>query len=234
MSSTYAEPLAVLARGLDDLATIDPGYRTTGEQKDLLVGLSRVHHPRRRPSGCGCLRSPTTSPRRPAPGRPRTGWRTRPGSTSARYGALSVLAEALDERWTEVGTAVAAGAVERRRRLTSSSRPSTRSRTSLDDETRCEGRGPPDRARPAASGRASCARLGRGLLEVLAPEIADEVEYQTPGRRGEAVPRRDQAEHPRPRRRDQRHHRPDPRPRTHTGSSTYLDAYTIPASSPVG
>ena len=29
MSSTYAEPLEVLERGLDELARIDPSYRTT-------------------------------------------------------------------------------------------------------------------------------------------------------------------------------------------------------------
>ncbi len=41
MSSTYAEPLEVIERGLDELAAIDPGYRTTDEQKNLLVRLSR-------------------------------------------------------------------------------------------------------------------------------------------------------------------------------------------------
>ena len=42
MSTTYAEPLARIEGGLDDLAAIAPEFRTTGEKQDLLVGLSRV------------------------------------------------------------------------------------------------------------------------------------------------------------------------------------------------
>ena len=42
MPSMYASPLEVVERGLDELATIDPGYRTTAEKQAALVGLSRV------------------------------------------------------------------------------------------------------------------------------------------------------------------------------------------------
>ena len=56
------------------------------------------------------LAASETSPRRPAPGRPRTGSPTPPGTPRQRS-ALSGLAEALDERWTQVGAALAEGAV---------------------------------------------------------------------------------------------------------------------------
>ena len=42
MSTTYAEPLARINGGLDDLAGIAPEFRGTGEKQELLVGLSRV------------------------------------------------------------------------------------------------------------------------------------------------------------------------------------------------
>ncbi|MBF4764336.1 DUF222 domain-containing protein [Nocardioides islandensis] len=42
MSSTYAAPLDAVERALDDLATIAPDYRSTGEKKDALVRLSRI------------------------------------------------------------------------------------------------------------------------------------------------------------------------------------------------
>jgi hypothetical protein len=42
MSSTYGEPFARLQECLDELAAIDPVYRTTEEKREALVGLSRV------------------------------------------------------------------------------------------------------------------------------------------------------------------------------------------------
>ncbi len=87
-----------------------------------------------------------------------------------------MLAEALDERWTEVGAALVEGAVyvaqahvivEALDALPAS----------LDAETRAK-------AEAHLVGQAGhfgpkeLRRLGRGLLEVVAPEIADEAEYQ--------------------------------------------------------
>src|SRR5215210_3400049 len=110
MSSTYAEPLAVLARGLDDLAAIDPGYRTTGEQKDLLVGLSRfitrAEAERMRVLAVADDIAVETGSRSTAH------WLA--DATHDNPGALrrlSVLADALEERWTEVGVALASGVV---------------------------------------------------------------------------------------------------------------------------
>src|SRR6188768_513688 len=42
MSSTYTEPLDLVERGLDELASIGPEFRTVEEKQELLLRLSRV------------------------------------------------------------------------------------------------------------------------------------------------------------------------------------------------
>ena len=42
MSSTYAEPLDRLERGLDELAAISPEFRIVGEKQEFLLRISRV------------------------------------------------------------------------------------------------------------------------------------------------------------------------------------------------
>ena len=42
MSSTYAEPLDLVERGLDELAAISPEFRSTRERKDFLVRVARI------------------------------------------------------------------------------------------------------------------------------------------------------------------------------------------------
>ena len=84
MSSMYAEPLEVLERGLDVLARIDPGYRTAREQQDVLVGLSRFIA-RAEAERMRVLAVADDIARRPARGRPHTGWPTPPETTSAPY-----------------------------------------------------------------------------------------------------------------------------------------------------
>ena len=41
MSSTYAEPLDRSMRGLDELASIGPEFRTVAERQELLLRVSR-------------------------------------------------------------------------------------------------------------------------------------------------------------------------------------------------
>ena len=110
MSSTYAEPLEVIERGLDELAAIDPGYRTTDSAGPAGPALADLIADARR-SGCGC--SSTSDDIAEATGARSTAhWladATRDDIGPVRR--LSVLAEALDERWTEVGAALASGAV---------------------------------------------------------------------------------------------------------------------------
>ena len=42
MSSTYASPLDLVERGLDELASIGPEFRSTSERQEFLLRISRV------------------------------------------------------------------------------------------------------------------------------------------------------------------------------------------------
>src|SRR3954467_10558373 len=42
MSSTYAEPLDLVERGLDELAAIGPEFRSVGERREFLLRVARV------------------------------------------------------------------------------------------------------------------------------------------------------------------------------------------------
>src|SRR6476659_10143244 len=42
MSSTYASPLDLVERGLDELASIGPEFRSTGEKQEFLLRVSRL------------------------------------------------------------------------------------------------------------------------------------------------------------------------------------------------
>ena len=42
MSSTYASPLDLVERGLDELASISPEFRTLDETQELLLRISRL------------------------------------------------------------------------------------------------------------------------------------------------------------------------------------------------
>src|SRR5215213_3607405 len=110
MSSTYADPLAVIERALDDLAQINPGYRTVGEQQDWMVRLSRIES--RVVAERMRVMVAADDVAEAIGARSTAHWladATRNDMGPVRR--LSALAEALDQRWTEVGTALAAGAV---------------------------------------------------------------------------------------------------------------------------
>ena len=42
MSSTYAAPLDLVERGLDELAAIGPEFRTIAERREFLLRFARV------------------------------------------------------------------------------------------------------------------------------------------------------------------------------------------------
>jgi hypothetical protein len=230
MSSTYAEPLEVIERGLDDLAQIDPGYRTTGEQKDLLVGLSRFIS--RAEAERMRVLAVADDIAVEAGARSTAHWladATRDNIGPVRR--LSVLAEALDQRWTEVGAALAEGAVNVPQAHVIVEALDALP-ASLDSETRAK-------AEVHLIGQAGhfgpkeLRRLGRGLLEVIAPEIADQAEYQ----RLLAEEKRSRAE-TRLNIRDRGDGSSDitgriPTPVAHR-LKTYVDAHTSPRRSPLG
>src|SRR5215207_1023965 len=230
MSSTYAEPLEVFERGLDDLARIDPGYRTARERQDVLVGLSRfiarAEAERMRVLAVADDIAEATGARSTAH------WladATRNDVGSVRR--LSVLADALDERWTEVGAALAAGLVN-----VPQAHVIVEALHALPADLDVEQRAKAEAYLVGEAGHfrpKELRRLGHGLLEVVAPEIADEAEYQ----RLVAEEKRSRAE-TRLNIRDRRDGTSDitgriPTPIAHR-FKTYLDAYTSARHTPLG
>ncbi len=231
MSSTYAAPLDMVERGLDDLAQIAPEYRTTTEKRDVLVRLSRIaaraEAERMRVLAAADDIAVETGARSTAH------WladatRDNPGAVRR----LSALAEALDERWTEsrhgvgrrcqVNVAQARVIAEALDALPAGLEPETLAKAEaylLGEAARF---GPPQ-----------LRRLAHSLLEVIAPEIADEAEYKRlveEEKRARAATtlsfqrRGDGAT-------DIRARIPD-----HVANrlKTYLDAYTSPRRGPLG
>ena len=230
MSSTYAEPLEVVERGLDELARIDPGYRTVAERQDWMVRLARIESravaERMRVLVAADDVAEATGARSTAH------WladATRNDVVPLRR--LTVLAEALAERWTETGAALAAGLVNLpQARVIVEALDALPA--GLDAELRVK-------AEAYLVGEAGhfgpqqLKRLGLGLLEVVAPEIADEAEYQ----RLLAEEKRSRAE-TRLQLRDRGDGSSDitgriPTPLAHR-LRTYVDAYTSPRRSPLG
>jgi hypothetical protein len=175
MSSTYAAPIERIAEGLDELASIDPTYRTTGEQQDVLVALSRlatrINAEAMRVLAAADDIAVTTGARSTA------AWLA--DATRDAPGALrrtAMLARALEERWTHVGAAVGAGEVN-----LNQARVITEALDALPADL---DPGIRDKAETHLIGKAAefgpraLAKLGERILEVLAPDIAERAEYQ--------------------------------------------------------
>ena len=110
MSSRYAEPFARLHECLDELAAVDPTYRTTAEKQEALVGLSRViaraQAEQQRVLAVADDVAVVTGARSTA------AWladETRDNRGAVR--ATAQLATTLDTRWTQVADAFRAGQV---------------------------------------------------------------------------------------------------------------------------
>jgi hypothetical protein len=175
MSSTYAAPFERLGACLDEIGSIDPTYRTTGEKQRALIALAhakaRIAAEELRILANGDDIAETTGARSTA------AWladqtRDNPG-TLRRHAAL---ADALEKRWTRTGTAFRAGAVNQAQ--------ATVMVAALDGLPKELGDDLRVKAevylveQAAVLGPRELQVLGRGLLEHLAPEIADAHEYQ--------------------------------------------------------
>src|SRR5262245_5056347 len=110
MSSTYVAPFERLGACLDEIGSIDPTYRTTGEKQHALIALARakarIAAEELRILATGDDIAETTGARSTA------AWladetRDNPG-TIRRHAAL---ADALEKRWTRVREAMASGSV---------------------------------------------------------------------------------------------------------------------------
>ncbi|MEO6511539.1 MAG: DUF222 domain-containing protein [Nocardioides sp.] len=227
MSSTYAAPLAVVARGLDELAEINPGLRTTGEHQEVLVGLSRVIA-RAEAERMRVLASAGDIAVE-AGARSTAHWladeaRDDPGQIRARERVANSLG-------TQVSAAMSQGSlnfaqarviVEALDRLPAG----------LDPELREKGEAYLV-AEAAHFGPRELRRLGDRLLEVIAPDVADEAEYQrllAEERRARSATRvtfRDRGDGSS----DVHARVPTPVARR---LRTYLEAYTAPRRTPLG
>ena len=230
MSSTYAEPLETVERGLDELATISPEFRTTGEKQQFLLRVARVKArlvaEELRVLAAADDIAEATGDRSTAT------WLAT--QTRDNHGAVrrqAALASALDSRWTRTADALGAGEVNlAQARIIVESLEALP--TDVGDDLIGQGRGLPRRA-GAAFGPRELRNLGRGVLEHLAPEIADQAEYQRllaeEGRAAAATrltfrPRGDGSTDLHARVPDHVAHR----------LRTYLDAYTSPRRTPLG
>ncbi len=230
MSSTYAEPLDRLDAVVDELASIGPEFRSTGEKRELLLRISRVIS---RAEAVRLLVLAASDDIVELTGdRSTAAWlatQTRDNHGTVRRHVA--LAAALGGRWARTANALGAGGVN-----LAQARVIVEAMEALPDElgddlvVKAEAY-LVEEAR--VFGPRELRHLGRGVLEHLAPEVADEAEYQrllADERRAQAATRLDL----RPRddgSRDIHARVPD-----HVANRlrTYLDAFTSPRRSLLG
>ena len=175
MSSTYAASFDRLEECLDEIGAVDPGYRTTTEKQQALLGLSRViaraQAERLRILAVGDDVAEATGARTTA------AWlatSTRDAHGTTRRDAR--LAASLDRRWTQLAAAFAAGAV-----ISAQTRVIVEALDALpknlaDDLVAKAEAHLVDEA--AHHGPHDLRILGARILSVVAPDVADDHEYQ--------------------------------------------------------
>src|SRR5262245_1507843 len=175
MSSTYVAPFERLGACLDEIGSIDPTYRTTGEKQDALVALARakarIAAEELRILATADDIAETTGARSTA------AWladETRDNPGTIRRNAA--LADALEKRWTRTGTAFRAGAVNQAQ-VTVMVAALDGLPKELGDDLRVKAEAYLVE-KAADLGPRELQVLGRGLLAHLAPDIADAHEYQ--------------------------------------------------------
>jgi hypothetical protein len=175
MSSTYAASFDRLHECLDEVAAVDPAYRTTDEKQAGLLGLSRLiaraqAEQLRILAAAGDI-AETTGDRSTA------AWlaaKTRDAPGAVRRHAR--LAEALDRRWTRVAEAFAAGGVNLAQVRVISDALAALPRDLGDDLLAKAETVLVDEA--AHLGPRELAILGARILQRVAPDLADEHEYE--------------------------------------------------------
>jgi hypothetical protein len=230
MSSTYASPLDLVERGLDELAAIGPEFRTVADRQEFLLRISRVigraEAERLRVLAASDDIAVATGDRSTA-----TWLATQSREAHGTVRRHAALADSLGSRWTQTADALGAGDLNlAQARVIVESLDALPEGLGDDLVVKAEAYLV---EQAAVFGPRELRHLGRGVLEHLAPEIADEAEYQ----RLVAEERRTQAEtrlsfQPRGDGSTDLHARvPD-----HVANRlrTYLDAYTSPRRSPLG
>jgi hypothetical protein len=175
MSSTYAAPFERLGACLDEIGAIDPTYRSTGEKQHALIALAhakaRIAAEELRILANGDDIAEVTGARSTA------AWladQTRDAHGTIRRHAA--LADALEKRWTRTGTAFRAGSVNLAQATVMVAALDGLPKE-LGDDLRVKAEAYLVE-QAAVLGPRELQVLGRGLLEHLAPEIADAHEYR--------------------------------------------------------
>jgi Domain of unknown function (DUF222) len=175
MPSNYAEPFARLTEALDEIAAINPTFRTTGEKQELMTGLAKViaraQAQQLRVLAVADDVAEETGARSVA------AWladETR--DAHGRIRADARLADSLDQRWQRLGTAFARGQVNLAQVRAISDALSALPKGLGDDLlTKAEAY----LVEQADDfGPRELSNLGRGVLQHLAPDIADDADYQ--------------------------------------------------------
>ena len=175
MSTTYTGPLRLIGEGLDELAAISPEFRSTGEKKEFLVEVSRLiaraeAERLRVLAGAEDIADVTGA-------RSTAAWLA--DETRDAHGVVrrhSTLATTLDQRWTQTAAAFAAGQVN-----LAQTRVIAEALETLPADL---GEDLLDKAETllvteaATLGPRELKVFGSRLLEYLAPDIAEEAEYQ--------------------------------------------------------
>jgi hypothetical protein len=175
MSSTYAEPLDRLDAVVDELASIGPEFRSVGERQEFLLRIAsikaRVAAEELRVLAVSDDIAKVTGDRSTA-----TWLAQQTLEAHATVHRNAALAAALGSRWTRTADALGAGEVN-----VAQARVVVEALAALPDDL---GDDLVSKAeaylveQAQVFGPRELRHLGRGVLEHLAPEVADEAEYQ--------------------------------------------------------
>ncbi len=175
MSSSSGLPIGVMDAALDEASSVDPIYLTTSERQSAMVDLSRVIA--RAQALLMRVVAASDDVAEATGARSTAAWLA--VETRDSHGPVvrsTKRGEALAARWSRIGEAFAAGAVN-----LSQTRVLVEALDALPADLGDDLRGKAEAYLVEQAGQfgpRELRRLGRGVLEHLAPEIADEADYQ--------------------------------------------------------
>ena len=175
MSSSSGLPIGVMDAALDEASSVDPIYLTTSERQSAMVDLSRVIA--RAQALLMRVVAASDDVAEATGARSTAAWLA--VETRDSHGPVvrsTKLGEALAARWSRIGEAFAAGAVN-----LAQTRVLVEALDALPADLGDDLRGKAEAYLVEQAGQfgpRELRRLGRGVLEHLAPEIADEADYQ--------------------------------------------------------
>jgi hypothetical protein len=175
MFTTYTGPLDRLDGALDELAAISPEFRATDEKQEVLVGLSRFIA--RAQAEQLCVLASAGDVAEATGDRPTATWlATQTRDAHGRLRRDAALAVALDQRWIQTAAAFAAGELNLAQARVIAEALDALPKD-LGDDLRVKAEAHLV-AEAAQFGPRDLAALGGRVLEVIAPDLAEQSEYQ--------------------------------------------------------